>query len=694
MSDPENRQPTNSTQTRDDFVRHLRAKAESAVEASLHHASLSQQYMELSQKFAKLAEQAGSTGLAELKHSLLHLEGQVPAASASASVGLVTPPADVTPLTPSVSSDHNLTPTSCVLPPIPDVSSAVVDPFLGTKGDEPIGDDAASAPTNPDGSPVKQRFGSTRKIVERSRKAKLAAKQVKVKAKKFDLKPKLRTATEELQKGKSSIATSVGIFCLVVLIMSLITWQLEPEVRLPPMMAAFADEVTDVEEPQPIEPPEKEQGDQVEMETEEPVEEPEPEPEPEPKPKVEPPPEPVEPKEMTEAEMSDVPLPEMLEGMEPAAEASAADVASVNNHSDAGRKALLAKFGGSQASESAVQYGLEWLISVQHPQGYWDFINIGECKNAGTINNPIGGTAYALLPFLAAGQTHKEGKYTKQVGAGLKYLTTIGVNAPAGYDLRGMINKQSEDKAPNEAYYVHGAATLAICEAYGITKDRQLKRAAEGAIRFIVNSQDPKGGGWRYLPQEPGSTSVTAIQVMALVAAKKAGIKIPDNVFQGIMHYLDTVQVDEEGRYGYEAEKKTYKSSVTAMAILCRMYCGWKRDDGDMRAGIALLNKTYPKDNLYTMYFATQVMKNWGGQEWERWNALLRDDLVADQETEGPAKGSWKPRSGAIHARQGGRLLTTALATLTLEVYYRYKPLLPEESPSPSQPASAVVNGG
>ena len=84
MSDPENRQPTNSTQTRDDFVRHLRAKAESAVEASLHHASLSQQYMELSQKFAKLAEQAGSTGLAELKHSLLHLEGQVPAASASA----------------------------------------------------------------------------------------------------------------------------------------------------------------------------------------------------------------------------------------------------------------------------------------------------------------------------------------------------------------------------------------------------------------------------------------------------------------------------------------------------------------------------------------------------------------------------------------------------------------------------------
>jgi hypothetical protein len=115
------------------------------------------------------------------------------------------------------------------------------------------------------------------------------------------------------------------------------------------------------------------------------------------------------------------------------------------------------------------------------------------------------------------------------------------------------------------------------------------------------------------------------------------------------------------------------------MALLCRMYLGWKRDDGDMRAGVALLDKAGPYENLYSSYFATQVMKNWGGDEWVRWNTRLRDDLIARQEIQGPAKGSWKPRTGAIHAKQGGRLLTTALAMLTLEVYYRYKPLLPEE---------------
>lgn len=697
MSDPENRQAAINAPDRDEFVRHLRNKAEEAVQASVHHASLSQQYMEVSQKFAQLAEQAGATGLsglADLQQSLQQLEGQSEKLPGLTSVAS----------SPLNSAGPSTNANADVLPPqVPD-SPAAGFSALAAKVPSPFGESLSANSSDGEaadvsGAVTKQKFHSTRKIVERNRKAKLAAKRVKVKAKKSDLKPKQRTATEELQKGKGSIATSVGIFCLVVFFMSMITWQLEAEPKLTPIMAAFADEVTEVEEPQPIEPPEEEQGDQVEMETEEPVEEPEPEPEPEPDPEPMPEeeerPEPVEPEEMPETEMAEVPLPGTPEGAEPAAaDASAVDVATVDNHSEAGRKALLAKFGGSQASESAVQYGLEWLISVQNPQGYWDFINIGECKNAGTINNPIGGTAYALLPFLAAGQTHKDGKYTKQVAAALSYLITIGVETPAGYDLRGMINKQSDDKAPNEAYYVHGAATLAICEAYGITKDRKLKQAAEGAIRFIVNSQDPTGGGWRYLPREPGSTSVTAIQVMALVAAKKAGIKVPDNVFEGVMHYLNGVQVDKEGRYGYEAQKKTYKSSVTAMALLCRMYCGWKRDDGDMRDGIALLNKTYPKDNLYTMYFATQVMKNWGGKEWERWNGLLRDDLVADQETTGPAKGSWKPRSGAIHAKQGGRLLTTALATLTLEVYYRYKPLLPEEKTSATQPDSALVDGG
>ena len=56
----------------------------------------------------------------------------------------------------------------------------------------------------------------------------------------------------------------------------------------------------------------------------------------------------------------------------------------------------------------------------------------------------------------------------------------------------------------------------------------------------------------------------------------------------------------------------------------------------------------------------------------------MRDELIARQETDGPGKGSWIPRDRADYSLSGGRLLTTCLATLTLEVYYRNKPLLPE----------------
>ncbi|MCP4782536.1 MAG: terpene cyclase/mutase family protein [Fuerstiella sp.] len=652
--------------SREEFAQHLRHRARQAAEASVHHAWLAQQYLDLSQKFDQLAEQSGSTDIAQLQQAVASLDDSIsnqPELSSKLNTGCSDAAGPVS-IAAAASERRS---ASCPTLPLP----ADPAPREGNSQQE-----SATGAKSPKRRP---RHVTTRRFVERVRSAKPAAsKRVRVKAKKSDLKPKQRTAGEAFTKGGSSIATSLGLFALSVFILHTITWQLEDVVPLNPLIAAFASDAKPVEEAQPVEPPEEEEGDQTEQEVEEPVEIPEEEPvvpEPEEEPAEEP--EPAELESVSDVEMSESPVP--LADVDPT---TAVATASINNRSDAGRKVMLQKHGGSQASESAVRQALEWLASVQHPQGWWDFGNVGPSGNAGTINNPIGGTAYALLPFLAAGQTHREGDYQKAVAAGLTYLTNIGVAARAGYDLRGMVNKQSNDKAPNEAYYAHGAATLALCEAYGMTKDRRLKKAAEGAVRFIVNSQDPRGGGWRYNPQEPGSTSVTVVQVMALMAGKKAGIDVPDSVFKGVMHYLDSVQVDGTGRYGYEIQKKQYTGARTAMALLCRMYLGWGRDDGDMRAGVTLLDKAGPYENLYSLYFATQAMKNWGGDEWVRWNVRLRDDLIARQETAGPAKGSWKPRTGALHAKQGGRLLTTSLATMTLEVYYRYKPLLPEEAVS------------
>ena len=527
---------------------------------------------------------------------------------------------------------------------------------------------------------------SVRSVLQRARQVGLeTSEKVRVKAKKSDLQPQLRTTTEELtlelKRGSKPAVLSLVLTGLVLFILALRQMEFFEDAQAPPIIASFSDSIEAVEESVPIETPVEETGEQLEQPVEEMTEEPEPEPVSEPTPEPEPIPEPMPAVELANASLPETPdgtdpsLPEPTDGTAPEAG---------DNRSESGRKVLLAKFGGSAASESAVGFALEWLAARQRANGSWDFIDVGPCTHKGSVNNPIGGTAYALLPFLAAGQTHKEGQYQKHVQAGLAFLTSIGVVAPAGYDLRGVVNKADDDTDPNYAYYVHGAATLALCEAYGMTRDRKLKPAAEGAVLFLVNSQDRRGGGWRYNPQQGGSTSATAIQVMALKAAEKAGIRIPDETWKGISYYLDSVSVDGAGRYGYEVEKKTYAMSVTSMALLSRMYLGWGRNDGDMRAGIALIDRSTSTENYYTNYFATQAIKNWGGTEWERWNGRMRDELIARQETDGPAKGSWIPRDRADYSLSGGRLLTTCLATLTLEVYYRNKPLLPEiVMPSP-----------
>ncbi len=708
-------------QTPEQFAEFLRMRVQEAIAASVHHASLSQQYMSLAQRFSALAEQVASGNVSLALQSLPQLEREaysgIPAAPVASTLSAVSAvKAESNASTAASDTAQNLASefsgisdavmnsppfysplarfthaeTGAVPAKDSTIADATGDPTTTSAENEtPAKIQSAAGPVPP--RKKRKRPVTVRSVLERARLVGLeAAEKVRVKAKKADLKPQLRTTTEELtlelKRGSMPAVISFVFTGIVLFILALRQMEFFEDVPVPPIIASISESIEVVEESISIEPPTDEAGEQLDQPVEEMTEEPVPDPKPEPE--QEPTPEPVPDIKATNAE-----LPETPDGTTPSSEepTDGAEIGATDNRSEAGRKLLLQKYGGSAASESAVGFALEWLAARQRINGTWDFTDVGPCTQKGSVNNPIGGTAYALLPFLAAGQTHRDGQYRKQVQAGLAFLMDIGIVAPAGYDLRGVINKVDDDTDPNYAYYVHGAATLALCEAYGMTKDRKLKTAAEGAVLFIVNSQNPRGGGWRYNPQESGSTSATAIQVMALKAAENAGIRIPASTWKGISYYLDSVSVDGDGRYGYEAEKKTYEMSVTSMALLSRMYLGWGRDDGDMRAGVALIDKSTSTENYYTNYFATLVMKNWGGPEWDRWNIRVRDDLIARQETNGPGKGSWAPRDRADYSKSGGRLLTTCLAALTLQVYYRNKPLLDEIPGSVSAENPAVV---
>ena len=117
------------------------------------------------------------------------------------------------------------------------------------------------------------------------------------------------------------------------------------------------------------------------------------------------------------------------------------------------------------------------------------------------------------------------------------------------------------------------------------------------------------------------------------------------------------------------------------------MYLGWKHETRALQKGVHALtqlgpstDKTAMKNNMYYNYYATQVMHHFSGYPWQRWNAVMREYLIATQATKGHETGSWFLDGSDDGSRAGGRLYCTAMAAMTLEVYYRYMPLYRPQS--------------
>jgi len=220
--------------------------------------------------------------------------------------------------------------------------------------------------------------------------------------------------------------------------------------------------------------------------------------------------------------------------------------------------------------------------------------------------------------------------------------------------------------------YAQGLSAIVLCEACAMTGDPGLKEVAQRALDFIEYAQDKRGGGWRYTPGEPGDTTVTGWQLMALKSGQMANLHVRSPSIFLACDFLDSVSSEDGARYGYMNTDP--RKTTTAVGLLCRMYTGWRRSNPGLRMGVSYLREWGPsEDNMYYNYYATQVLRHWGGREWENWNPKMRDYLVVTQSSQGPASGSWYFSGG--YGETGGRLYNTAVAIMTLEVYYRYMPL-------------------
>lgn len=350
------------------------------------------------------------------------------------------------------------------------------------------------------------------------------------------------------------------------------------------------------------------------------------------------------------------------------------------------REELLRRGGGGAETEASVRGALGWLSRHQSADGSWKPTGYIErclkdqpCKpNTGEEEGDGGVTALALVAFLGAGHSPLSEEFGEPVKRGLRWLLNR-------QDPEGCL----EARATLKYMYPHAIATLALAEAYGLTRSVNLKEPAQKAVDFLVAAQNP-GKGWRYhLKSGDNDTSVTGWCVMALRAAELAGLTFPRASFDGALAWLDEVTNPETGHAGYTHrgsyrgiprfnEQFDWHETPTAMAVHTRILIERRKSDPRLAKGVDLLLKDLPKREEFAIdyyhWFQTSQaifqLVGGDGEKWKSWNAALKEALLKHQRAgDGCTRGSWEPVDRWSY--EGGRVYATAINALTLETYYR-----------------------
>jgi len=344
-------------------------------------------------------------------------------------------------------------------------------------------------------------------------------------------------------------------------------------------------------------------------------------------------------------------------------------------------------------TEEAIERGLAFIMQLQREDGRWTLDNSDLAGNfrATRLHSDAAATGLSLLAFLGAGYHHLDDRYQDPVRQGLKYL--VEAQQPDG-NLYVPGHERSDNAV---AFYSHGIATLALCEAYGMTNDETLREPAQQALDYIRDTQRTELGGWRYnANRRESDTSVSGWMMMALKSGELAELNVSQQTHQRIVKWLDTAQAapDQPHLYRYnplapntprQRHGRQVTPVMTSVGLLMRMYSGWRRDHPSMIRGADYLAETLPSlgtserptRDTYYWYYATQVMFHMGGDHWKAWNDRLHPMLVDSQRTTGEAVGSWDPFEPVVDrwAVHAGRLYVTTMNLLSLEVYYRHLPL-------------------
>lgn len=301
--------------------------------------------------------------------------------------------------------------------------------------------------------------------------------------------------------------------------------------------------------------------------------------------------------------------------------------------------------------------GLQYLASSQAEDGNWP----------GGMNGPaISGLC--VMAFLAQGDDPNFGPYA----------------VPIRKAVQSILERQDRSTGYyGESMYHHGFAMLAIAEAYGAVDEsllwdgnsasqasRSLASSLDLAVRCAVTAQKRnQAGGWRYSPDSvDADTSVSGAVLMGLLAARNAGMEVPDECIDGALKYFQA-STSEDGSVAYSGEMGGMGASMNRSSIATLVYAVGRRKDWKEYTA-ALDHIVSQKDDIYRegypsyfRYYMSQALFQGNPQAWKDWKDGNAAEVAQLQQEDGSIPDNFSPACG------------TAMYLLSLALEFRYLPI-------------------
>ncbi len=303
-------------------------------------------------------------------------------------------------------------------------------------------------------------------------------------------------------------------------------------------------------------------------------------------------------------------------------------------------------------TQQAIERGLAYLKSQQNPDG--SFGQGGYSRNVAVCS-------LAGLAFMARGSTPGRGPHGAQVDRCLAFI--LDHTRDSGYII-------APEAASHGPMYGHGFATLFLAEVYGMSSEPTLRDKLVRAVDLIVRTQNDEGG-WRYEPRpQDADISVTICQIMALRAARNAGIFVPNAVVDRCIDYVKRCQ-NPDGGFMYQLTAPGESRFPRSAAGIVALYSAGIYRGAELDAGLAYLASQSSQSKslegevyyFYGHYYAVQAMWQAGGAHWQAYYPAIRDALLARQRPD----GAWFDRVSAEYG--------TAMACIILQMPNNYVPI-------------------